>query len=164
MIVVADALALVAGKVGQGHPGGRQDGQFVTSHGLAIDDRDPENPILIVCDRENRRLQLFDMEGNFLRVAATDLRRPSGAAFWGDYVAIAEIAGRVTVLDKAGKTIATLGTNDGKGLNNTNRVKPEQWEDGKVNSPHGIAFDKDGNILVSEWNVYGRVNRFDRKK
>jgi YD repeat-containing protein len=32
-----------------------------------------------------------------------------------------------------------------------------------VTSPHGIAFDNDGNILETEWNKFGRVLRWDRK-
>ncbi|MHC4995637.1 MAG: NHL repeat-containing protein [Planctomycetota bacterium] len=136
---------------------------LMNCHKIFVDTR-YDKPRLLLCDRINLRLVHADLDGNLIGVYATDLRRPSSAAFWGDYVAIAEIAGRVSVYDKNGKMVAALGANDGKGLNNTNRVKPEQWIDGKVNSPHGIAFDQDGNILVAEWNVYGRVNRFDRVK
>lgn len=144
--------------------GGRKPPLNLTNcHKLFIDLRYDE-PRLLLCDRVNLRLVHADLDGNLIGVYATGLRRPSSAAFWGEYVAIAEIAGRVSVYDKKGNMVAALGTNDGKGLNNTARVKPEQWVDGLVNSPHGIAFDKAGNILVSEWNVYGRVNRFDRVK
>ena len=38
---------------------GSADGQLKTSHGLAMDTRNPEKPVLIVCDRENRRIQLL---------------------------------------------------------------------------------------------------------
>ena len=95
---------------------------------------------LLLCDRVNLRLVHLDLEGNLLGEAARDLRRPSSATFFGDWVAIAEIAGRVSILDKAGKTLATLGTNETKGQINTNRVKPEQWKPGVFTAPHGIAF------------------------
>jgi hypothetical protein len=37
------------------------------------------------------------------------------------------------------------------------------WREGVVTSPHGITFDGQGNILETEWNVFGRVLRWDRK-
>lgn len=36
---------------------------------------------------------------------------------------------------------------------NTNQVAPEQWRTGIFTSPHGIAFDSQGRLYVSEWNV-----------
>ena len=116
---------------------------------------------LLLCDRVNLRLVHLDLEGNLLGVAARDLRRPSSAAFFGEWVAIAEISGRVSILDKAGQSLATLGTNETKGQINTNRVKPEQWQAGVFTAPHGIAFDKEGNLYITEWNKFGRIVRYD---
>jgi YD repeat-containing protein len=42
-------------------------------------------------------------------------------------------------------------------------VKPADWREGVVTSPHGITFDNDGNILETEWNQFGRVLRWNRK-
>ena len=71
--------------------------------------------------------------------------------------------GRVSVLDKGGRTVATLGTNESQGEINTNKVEPAQWHEGIVTSPHGITFDAEGDILVTEWNKTGRVLRWNRK-
>ena len=32
----------------------------------------------------------------------------------------------------------------------------------RVTAPHGVAFDDEGNILVTEWNRWGRVLTFSR--
>jgi hypothetical protein len=96
-----------------------------------------------------------------LGVIATDLRNPSSASFHGDLVCIAEIAGRVSVWDKAGKMVAECGTNPT--MTNTPGIAPKDWQKGIVTSPHGITFDNDGNILETEWNKWGRVLRWNKK-
>ncbi|MDF1824218.1 MAG: hypothetical protein P1U68_06230 [Verrucomicrobiales bacterium] len=129
-------------------------------HKIFIDPR-YEEPRILCCDRKNHRLLHLSLEGKVLGVFAEDLRRPSSASFHGDYVCIAEIAGRVSILDKEGSIVGTLGTNEIEGEINTNRVAPSQWRTGIVTAPHGIAFDAEGNILMSEWNVSGRVLRWE---
>ena len=119
---------------------------------------------LFLCDRGNNRILHASLEGEMLGViAGQDLRRPSSASFHGDLACVAEIAGRVTVWDKAGKLVAELGRNDTKGESNTPGVKPADWRDNVVTSPHGITFDGSGNILETEWNRFGRVLRWNRK-
>jgi hypothetical protein len=143
--------------------GGRGEPLKLTNcHKMFIDTRYDE-PRVLLCDRVNLRLVHTDLDGNLIGVYAEGLRRPSSADFHGDLVCIAEIAGSVTVLDKAGKVVATLGANDVKGESNTPKVEPKDWRTGVVTSPHGIAFDNDGNILETEWNVFGRVLRWLRK-
>ncbi len=131
-------------------------------HKIFIDPRYDE-PRVLLCDRINLRLLHTDLDGNLIGVHAEGLRRPSSAAFHGDLVAVAEIAGCVTVLDKEGKVVAKLGANDTEGQTNTPKVEPKDWRQGVVTSPHGITFDREGNILETEWNTFGRVLRWDRK-
>jgi hypothetical protein len=78
-------------------------------------------------------------------------------------VCIAEIGGCVSVWDKEGKQVATLGNNTTAGQSNTPRVPPADWREDVVTSPHGITFDAKGNILETEWNQFGRVLRWNRK-
>ena len=118
---------------------------------------------LFLCDRGNNRIAHTELDGSGFKVIATDMRRPSSASFHGDYVAIAEIAGRVSVWDKEGKMVAELGVNDTKGQSNTPGVEPKDWRDNVVTSPHGITFDATGNIMETEWNKFGRVLRWNRK-
>jgi hypothetical protein len=132
-------------------------------HKIFIDPRYGE-PRILCCDRVNLRLLHLKLDGTIIGEYVTGLRRPSSASFHGDLVAIAEIAGRVSVIDKAGKTVATLGQNDAPGENNTNGVDPAKWKEGLCTGPHGITFDADGNILMAEWNKWGRVLRWNVKK
>ncbi len=132
-------------------------------HKIFVDSRYDE-PRLLLCDRGHNRLVHTKLDGTLIGNYVTDLRRPSSAAFWGEYVAIAEIAGRVSVIDKSGKTVATLGTNDTPGQTNTNNVEPKDWKPGVMTSPHGIAFAPNGDIYVAEWNKYGRIVRYNLKK
>jgi hypothetical protein len=119
---------------------------------------------LLLCDRGNNRILHLTLDGDIIGVVAEkDLRRPSSASFHGDLMCVAEIAGRISVWDKDGKQVASLGVNDTAGQTNTPGVKPEDWLDGVVTSPHGITFDAKGNILETEWNQFGRVLRWNKK-
>jgi hypothetical protein len=132
-------------------------------HKIFIDTRYTPARVL-ACDRGNNRMLHLDLDGKLIGVVADkDLRRPSSASFHGDLMCVAEIAGRVSVFDKDGKQVASLGVNDAAGETNTPAMKPEQWRTGTVTSPHGITFDNAGNILETEWNSYGRVLRWTAK-
>ena len=129
-------------------------------HKIFIDPR-YEEPRILCCDRINLRLVHLSLNGEVIGEYATGLRRPSSASFHGDKVVIAEIAGRVVVLDKEGNIVSQIGTNEVPGEINTAKTTPDQWRDGFVTSPHGIAFDNNGNIIVTEWNRIGRVLRWN---
>jgi sugar lactone lactonase YvrE len=135
---------------------------LANTHKLFIDHRF-EPARLFLCDRGNNRLMHLALDGTIIGVIQEGLRRPSSASFNGDLVCIAEIEGRISVLDKDGKTVAQLGTNDTKGQTNTPKVKPADWKDNVVTSPHGITFTAKGDILETEWNEFGRVLRWNRK-
>lgn len=137
--------------------------KLANTHKIFIDRRF-EPARVLACDRGNNRLLHLDLDGNLIKVIADkDLRRPSSAAFHGDLMCVAEIAGRVSVWDKEGKLVADLGANNTPGQTNTPKVEPKDWKQGTVTSPHGITFDNDGNILETEWNVFGRVLRWNKK-
>lgn len=143
---------------GQGEPL-----KLKNTHKIFVDRR-YEPARILACDRGNNRILHLDLDGNLIGVFADEgLRRPSSASFHGDLVCIAEIAGRVSVWDKDGKQVAALGANDTEGQTNTPKVEPKDWRQGTVTSPHGITFDNDGNILETEWNLFGRVLRWNRK-
>lgn len=137
--------------------------KLANTHKIFIDRRF-EPARILACDRGNNRILHLDLQGNLISVIASEgLRRPSSASFHGDLVCIAEIAGRVSVWDKEGKQVASLGVNDTPGQTNTPKVEPKDWNQGTVTSPHGITFDNEGNILETEWNLFGRVLRWNKK-
>eukprot|EP00752_Nemacystus_decipiens_P014004 g12440.t1 len=134
---------------------GNGDGQFKTCHGINVDYRG-EEPTLLIADRENGRLQSFTLEGEFIAVTTTGLRRPCAVVFHGDIAAVAELAGRAVVLDKRNKVVSVLGDQPISYLRAQYRAVPKHWEEGVFNAPHGLTFDNEGNLIITEWNALGR--------
>lgn len=141
---------------------GAGDGQFNTCHGLAIDTRFGE-PRLLVADRGNRRLVHTDLDGGFIGVHARGLRLPCMVDIRGDFCAVAELEARVTILDKDGVPVAFLGDNPDKKQWANFGVAPANIKDGIFTAPHGLCFDKDGNLYVQDWNATGRVTKLVKK-
>lgn len=140
---------------------GSEDGKFVTCHGIWLDERtDP--PTLLVADRENHRLQSFDLEGKHLATHTPGLRRPCSVYLHGDTVAVADLAGRVSILDGDNKLIAHLCDNPDPGKRAKNGIPKEQWADGEFLSPHSVCWDDQGNLYVMDWNRWGRVSKLAR--
>ena len=148
-----------------GGPGGMpaEDGKFNRCHGLATDMRG-KKPMLIVCNRESGRVEQWDTDGNLVKVLQRGLRMPAAAHVAGDYVAIAELQGRVTVLGKDNSIVAQLGDNPNESQRANFGLETAQWTDGICNSPHGVTFDRAGNVVVAEWSKFGRLLKFAVKK
>lgn len=143
--------------------GGKDDNapeKFRTPHGLSLDKRyDPVR--LLVSDREKRRLAHFDLHGNYIADVITDLRRPCAVSIRGDYVALAELEGRVLILDRENKIIQTLGDNPDSSQWANFKVEPDSWQDGIHTAPHGLSWDAKGNLYVQDWNSSGRVTKWE---
>ena len=154
----------VEGKLLQTFGGkGKELENFNTPHTIAIDTRFGE-PRLLVSDREKRRLVHFDLKGKFIGVHATNLRRPCAVSFFGDYCAVAELESRVVILDKNGAPISFLGDNPNRKHWANFKVKPEEQKVGVFSAPHGLSFDKDGNLYVQDWNATGRATKLTLQK
>jgi DNA-binding beta-propeller fold protein YncE len=110
---------------------GSGSGQFDIPHSIAID-----GDVVYVGDRENGRIQLFDLSGRFLR--EWELGHPYGLFVTGDHFIYMcdAIAGRILKIDREGKVVGVL---DG----------PEPGM-GRHFDPHQIAVDKDKSIFAAE--------------
>ena len=142
---------------------GTEEGKFNTCHGISLDTR-LDKPLLLVCNRNNNRVEYWDLDGNFVRVIQKDLRMPAAVNIRGDYAVFPELQGRVTVLDKDGNIVAQVGDNPNVKQRANNPLPPKDWTVGICNSPHGACLDKDGNIIVSEWSTYGHLHKFVLQK
>ena len=87
------------------------------------------------------------------------MRRPCAVSFHGDHCAVAELEARVVILDKAGKQVSLVGDNPNKKQWAGFGVKPADQKPGIFTAPHGLSFDKDGNLYVQDWNATGRVSK-----
>ncbi len=140
---------------------GKTDGLMDCSHGLAVDTR-YDQPLLLVCDRENRRLCHFDFDGKFVRTVAQHLRRPCQISFLGDYAVVSELEGRAIILDRDNVPVAFLGDNPLKSQWANYTLKPGEIAPVRFSAAHGCHIDKDGNVYVSDWNQTGRVTKLAR--
>ncbi len=141
---------------------GVEDGKFKTCHGIAFDPRG-EKPMLFVCNRNNNRVEHWDLDGNFVKVIQKDLRMPAAVHIRGDLAVIPELQGRVTVIDKSGAIAAQIGDNPEVKHRANFGLAKDKWVDGITNSPHGGSIDKDGNLIISEWSAVGRLHKFLKK-
>src|SRR5205814_4399172 len=87
---------------------GAEEGKFTTCHGIALDTRTGK-PLLFVCNRNNNRVEYWDLEGNFVKVIQKDLRLQAAVHIRGDYAVIPELSGGVAVLDREGMMVAEVG-------------------------------------------------------
>ena len=136
---------------------GTDPGQFHIVHNINID----KEGWVYVADRENRRIQVFDSNGNYeaqwinFSKAACIYVEHSGEqlVYVGEYFGgIAtnqtgkRLGPRVSILDRRGNVLA--------------RLSDQSFgdESGRFYSPHGIAVDSKGDIYVAEvsWSDYGR--------
>ena len=147
---------------------GEKIGQLRTPHGHWLDTRDPQQPVLVVCDRANARLQWFDLEGKALEASKPRelVLFPAHAKTRGDILLVADLHARVTLLDRHNRPIVHLGEDKtwrekvvaslGKGMKPI-RIQPQEWPAGKFIHPHDATFDAQGNIFVVEWVSPGRI-------
>jgi hypothetical protein len=142
---------------------GKEEGKFQTCHGIALDTRQ-DKPLLLVCNRNNNRVEYWDLDGNFVKVIQKDLRMPAAVHIRGDYAVFPELQGRVTVLDKEGNIVAQPGDNPNEKQRANYGLPKAEWTEGICNSPHGASIDKDGNLIVAEWSAFGRPHKFARGK
>lgn len=147
-------------------------GRFDCPHGVVVDRR-RGSPELYVSDRANARIQVFDVRGRFLRVAAAGVVvTPTDMTIVGDELALTDFTqARVTILDVDDQLVEHVGANpqapardgwpnarDDRG----NLVRPP-LEPGAFNSPHTLAADGAGNLYVTEWLLGGRLTKLARR-
>lgn len=135
---------------------------FDQCHKIVIDTRFA--PVRLICtDRRHDRLVHMDLNGHVLGEFGWGLRLPSALAIHGDELAVGELMGRVSLLDRKGQIVAVIGTNDNVEEIRTNKAPPEIWKTGQFYAPHGVTYDAMGNLLVTEFNQFGRITRIERK-
>lgn len=141
---------------------GKEAGQMDCPHGISIDSRGSQ-PIIVVADRTNQRLQNFSLKGEHLGFVTDELRRPCHFDQKNGELLIPDLWGRLTIFDKNNKLITHLGDNPEiwktKGWPN---VPHEMRVTGKFVSPHAACWDAQGNIYVVEWIPDGRVTKLRR--
>lgn len=146
---------------------GSELGQLSCPHGITVEVVDGETR-LVVSDRENNRLQVFDLEGAPVRavrdVEKDLLRRPCHLHGHGDALAVADLAGRVTLLDRELALLGHLGDQPDPARRARNDVPTSEWTAGQFLAPHCAAWDSKGNLYVTDWVSAGRITKLARVK
>jgi len=106
-------------------------GQFDLPHSIAID-----GDLVYVGDRENARIQIFDLNGRYLR--EWKLGHPFGLFITPDHFIYMSdaIAGRILKINREGKVLGVL-----------EGPAPDK---GRHFDPHSLAVDKDNSIFTAE--------------
>jgi sugar lactone lactonase YvrE len=120
-------------------------GQFALPHDVCVDARDR----VLVCDRENGRVQLFDRHGIFTG-EWSGLLAPMQIRPIGDRLYLAEGGKRISVRTLDNEVLSSWG-GDGPA--------PEQFTD----APHAIWVDLRGDIYVSEVVSHNKIQKYVRQ-
>jgi hypothetical protein len=150
-------------------------GRFVCPHAVLIDRRGNKTPELYIADRENRRVEVYDLQGRYRRTFGTAfLNSPSGFAVIDELLVIAELYSRITVVDVEDAFVGYVGASqrarDAVGWperpgwpnalsGDARAMRAHLPVPNEFNSPHSLAADADGNLFVSEWLIGGRYTK-----
>ena len=158
--------------------GGKGDAedQFQTAHGVCIDDRDKDNPTLLVTSRAHNCFKRFTLEGKYIETISTPgayVCRPVidgdelyAGVCWSSKVLydperaeethpyhIASDTGFVTILDKHNKVVSNPGGT--APVYENGALQPMVQELPVFHHCHDVCIDEDKNIYVCQWNADG---------
>lgn len=141
---------------------GKAPGQLDCPHGVICDERGAQ-PVIMIADRANNRIQNFTLEGKHIEfISGTNLPCHFGFYNNGDAV-VPDLGARVTLLDRDNRVITQLGDDSAANTWKDLRKEPrDHFIPGKFVCPHGACFDHAGNIFVVEWVEVGRVSKLRR--
>ena len=141
---------------------GTEAGRLNCPHGIVLDSRGAE-PILMIADRGNHRIQTFTLAGAHLGfIEGANLPCYFDFSHSGETV-VPDLGARVTLLDRNNKVIEHLGDDSvAHSWETVRKLDRSAFQPGKFVCPHGASFDRDGNIFVVEWVEVGRVTKLRR--
>ncbi|MFK7748925.1 MAG: 6-bladed beta-propeller, partial [Kordia sp.] len=138
---------------------GTENGQFLNAHGICYDNRDAENPSLLISARELNVLKRFDLKGNFLEafnVPGALICRPVihkkdiYFAVLRSKSAVNSDSGFVLIMNEKNEVVSCPGATS------------PSYEKNKLNElyqtvrlfqhPHDVCIDNDENMYVAQWN------------
>jgi hypothetical protein len=147
---------------------GDGDAQLATAHGVAIDNRNPANPTLLVTSRLHNSFKRFTLEGKYLStifLPGAYVCRPVihgnhvfAGVCWSRlrYLNQTANAGFVTVLDKNDKVISNPGGTKPTYKNGELQLmlQDKPFHDaGVFMHCHDVCIDNDENIYICQWNA-----------
>jgi peptidylamidoglycolate lyase len=143
------------------HFGGRgtEDRHLKNAHGVCYDNRDKNNPLLLVTSREQNAFKRYKPDGSYIDTISLPGAWVCRPVIKGEnlYAAVLQSnnnqwkqSGFVTILDKNNKVISNLaGTEPVYG---TNGLEEMHQTDKVFQYPHDVCVDDEENLYVAQWN------------
>jgi peptidylamidoglycolate lyase len=141
--------------------GGKGSGpeHFHNAHGICIDKRDPENPCLLITERQQNKLKRFSLDGKYLSsidLPGAFICRP---VIHGKEVYLATIwsgdgsegTGFVSILDEQNRLVSAPGACTPRYVNGL--LQPMYKALDVFHHPHDVCVDEEGSIYVAQWNA-----------
>lgn len=137
---------------------GTADDAFDCVHGIAVDDRAPGGPTLLITSRNQNALKRFSLDGVYqetIYLPGSFVCRP---VIKGDHIYAAvfrsgsntqEASGYITILDKNNRVISTPGGTRPEYENGI--LKPQRQAPPIFIHPHDVCVDTDENLYVCQW-------------
>ena len=154
-----------------GHFGGRgtENKHLLNAHGVCVDNRDPQQPCLIVTSRQQNAFKRYKLSGEYMDTIDLPGAWVCRPVIKGNnlYAAVLQSnnnqwkqSGFITILDKSNKVISNLGGtapayNNGKLSEMSQSTKHFSY-------PHDVCVDDEGNLYVAQWNS-GKVYPYKLK-
>lgn len=135
---------------------GSEPGKVSCPHGLMVDLRNGQ-PVLVVADRGNNRLQNFSLDGKHLGFVKENVLEPCHFHTHEKLMVVPDLHSRVTLLDTNFQLVAQLG--EGPGYKEVRTLTRDHFTPGQFIAPHSAFFDHEGNIFIVEWVEVGRVTK-----
>jgi peptidylamidoglycolate lyase len=143
------------------HWGGRgaEAKHLKNAHGVCYDNRDNNNPVLMVTSREENAFKRFTLDGKYIDTIALPGAWVCRPVIKGDFLYAAVLqtnsrqsqqSGFVTVLDKNNKVVSNIA---GSEPTYTNNKVDEMYQTIKAfQYPHDVCVDDEENLYVAQWN------------
>jgi hypothetical protein len=131
--------------------------QFDCCHGITIDDRQPDNPTLLITSRSAQEFKRFTLEGEYLetiKVPGCWICRPVihddllyfavlGTKSWWEY------DGMIIILDRDNKIISAPGSMPADLVGGA--LTDISYDGHTFMNPHDVCVDKDENLYIPQW-------------
>lgn len=138
---------------------GTEDGQFLNAHGICFDNRDKNNPSLLISARQMNVLKRFSLKGEYMssfQVPGALICRP---VIHKNDIYFAVLKSKNATHDDSGFLL--IMNEDNKVISCPGATKPSYESEGLeelyqtirlFQHPHDVCIDDDENLYVAQWN------------
>jgi len=140
--------------------GGKGDGDefFDNAHGICYDNRDAQNPCLLITARQRNELKRFSLDGKLLEVIPLPGAFICRPVIHGKHVYLATIwsgsgsanTGFISILNEKNQMVSAPGGSTP--IYKNGQLQPVHQTVKVFQHPHDVCVDEDENLYVAQWN------------